>query len=366
MPALHLPSPDGPGAGRMNILTNSATRKVLIPVFCLLVLTEILPAQSNIDPEKVIGAAECGRCHSVELLAWQKSQHYRTFRELPSSTTAEEIANRMDIFDMTEEADCLQCHFTQKKEESDPHPKAISGVSCELCHGAAKDWVNLHNDLGEYRNRKAEEPPEHRQARLKKAYAAGMNPLTNLVDFVTSCYECHTVPNEKLVNAGGHKAGSPFEFISWSQGEVRHNFLKSEVKNGQRPRKHLQFLYVIGRIIDLEYGLRGLAKATEDGPYAKAMVLRTQLARNHLVDVIIPNERIRKPRVELEELKYLVDLIPREFMFNNAAEYEKLADQIHKTAYRLAARLRKDAGNLNAVDRLIPLSNKYQGAIFRE
>lgn len=320
--------------------------------------------KTHYDPKSVTGAGECARCHTIEALAWNKSHHYKTFKNLPVSPEAEAIADKLDIFDITEEAACLQCHFTLKDEGGGA--KAISGISCELCHGAGKDWVNIHNDLGEYKDDPSKEPAEHKKARLEKSFAAGMNPLTGFYDFVSSCYKCHTVPNEELVNVGGHKAGSDFEFIAWSQGEVRHNFLKDEVVNATRPRDHLQLLYVVGRALDLEYGLRGLAKATSDDVYAKAMVTRVQKARNHLVDIIVANPDISKERVEIPELKTLVDLVPKEFMFNNEDEYTKLADEVQKTAKSLTTKLQEIKTELAKVDRLVPLSNKFKGSIFRE
>ena len=324
------------------------------------------PGDLAYDPAHIVGAGECGRCHSVELLAWQKSQHFRTYRDLPSSKAAESIADRLGIFDITEEADCLQCHFTLRKQEPARPPKAVSGISCELCHGPAKNWINVHNDLGAHKNRPEAEPHEHRAARLAKAHEHGMRPLTNLYDFAASCFRCHTVPNERLVNVGGHTAGSAFEIVSWSQGEVRHNFLDSEVRNRAPDREHLQLMYVVGRMLDLEFGLRGLAKATEDGPYAKAMVLRVQRARNHLVDLIRSDERLGKERVDSKALKRLVDSVPLEFMHSNAAEYEALADRVQATAREFAAAVRHNPADLVQFDRLVPLSNKYHGKAFRE
>lgn len=333
----------------------------LLPLFAIAQVPDL-----SYDPDLIVGASECGRCHSVELLSWQKSHHFGTYRNLPSSKAAEEIANRLDIFDITEEADCLQCHFTLKKETPDHPPKAVSGISCELCHGPAKNWINLHNDLGIYKDNIEDEPAEHKAKRLSNAYAHGMKPLTNLYAFVASCFGCHTVPNERLVNVGGHKAGSDFEAISWSQGEVRHNFLDSEVKNGSRPRQHLQQMYVIGRMLDLEYGLRGLAVATEDGPYAKAMVARVQKARNHVVDLIVSDERLRKARIESAELKRIADLVPLAFMFGNKDEYLNLAERVQVAAKSFAATISLDEEELKQVDRLVPLSNKYKGKAFRE
>ena len=44
-------------------------------------------------------------------------------------------------------------------------------------------------------------------------------------------------------------------------------------------------LYLIGRALDLEDSLRGLAAATADGPYAKAMLDRIAAAKGHLEEI---------------------------------------------------------------------------------
>ena len=55
-----------------------------------------------------------------------------------------------------------------------------------------------------------------------------MNNPHNIYLIARQCYDCHTVPNERLVNVGGHLAGSQdFELVAWSQGMVRHNFLRT-------------------------------------------------------------------------------------------------------------------------------------------
>ena len=318
------------------------------------------------NPLDIVGAGECGRCHAVELQAWQKTQHFRTYRDLPSSPAAEDIANRLDIFDITEEAACLKCHFTMRMEEPMSLSKAVSGISCEMCHGPAKGWMDLHNNLGDWKEMKDREPEEHRKSRLKAAYEQGMKPLAGTYDFVASCYACHTVPNERLVNVGGHKAGSDFEIVAWYQGEVSHNFLASEVHNAQRPRDHLQLMYIVGRMLDLEHGFRGLAQATSNETYGKAMVTRIQKARNHLTDIIRADERLHKERLDLPELKALIDQVPTHFMFNNQEAYLAVAEQIRQTAKALSERLEGDKAALQRVDRLVPLSKDYKGKIFRE
>jgi hypothetical protein len=77
-----------------------------------------------------------------------------------------------------------------------------------------------------------QETPQHRSAAICATRSAVemRNPI-NVYLLAQSCYRCHTVPDEELVNVGGHKAGSlDFEIVAWSQGLVRHNFVRS---NGQ-------------------------------------------------------------------------------------------------------------------------------------
>ena len=104
----------------------------------------------------------------------------------------------------------------------------VAGVSCESCHGGAADWLAIHADYGGDGVTKATESAEHRAQRVEDSIAHGMNNPHNIYLIARQCYDCHTVPNEKLVNVGGHLAGSQdFELVAWSQGMVRHNFLRT-------------------------------------------------------------------------------------------------------------------------------------------
>ena len=90
-----------------------------------------------------------------------------------------------------------------------------------------------------------------------------------------NCLGCHTVPNEKLVNVGGHTAGSDFELVSWSQGEVRHNvFWNDGGENAEASPERKRVLYVVGLATDLQFSLLALGKATEEGDYLVAMKQR--------------------------------------------------------------------------------------------
>ena len=92
-----------------------------------------------------------------------------------------------------------------------------------------------------------------------------------------NCYSCHTVPNQDLVNTGGHLAGSDIELVSWSQGEVRHNYLLNQTKNAPESPQRLRIFYVVGQVTDLEYSLRGGLQITVKGPYQVAMLAGIRL-----------------------------------------------------------------------------------------
>ena len=60
---------------------------------------------------------------------------------------------------------CIDCHYTMQQDED--RTRVISGISCESCHGAAADWLQLHNDYGGPTATRLDETPEHRQQRLE-------------------------------------------------------------------------------------------------------------------------------------------------------------------------------------------------------
>ena len=79
---------------------------------------------------------------------------------------------------------------------------------------------------------------------------------SSLYRLAKNCYSCHVVPQEDLVNKGGHPAGSAFELVSWSQGEVRHNTWHSKGKeNVPASAARKRMLYLVGLGVELETGI---------------------------------------------------------------------------------------------------------------
>ncbi|HBE72363.1 MAG TPA: cytochrome C554 [Planctomycetaceae bacterium] len=219
----------------------------------------------HLDPHQVVGYESCEKCHAAEIRVWKQTPHHSTFKTLHRNPAARKIASAMGIDSFKEDSECIKCHYTMK--HTDHGLSAISGISCESCHGAARDWINVHNDYGGEHVTRLTESTEHRIQRLRNSIAGGMRNPVNVYLVARSCYRCHTVPSEKLVNVGGHNAGSlDFELVSWSQGMIRHNFVRSDGQtNDPSDRGRLRVMFVAGMIADLEFSVRASASATAKG-----------------------------------------------------------------------------------------------------
>lgn len=245
--------------------------------------------QPGLDLTKIAGPEACGECHVSAFGVWKGTPHATGFQTLHRTESAEAIADRMGFKLIKRNSLCLRCHYTPTRRDDDV--RALAGVSCESCHGAGRDWIEVHNNYGGKGIDHHSETPEHRTQRIAASRAAGMRSASDLYGVASSCYGCHTVPEERLVNVGKHSLGSSdFELTAWTGGEIRHNFLASFLDgdgthNAVRPPPHRRRTYVLGRALALEHALRGVAAASEEGVYLKAMQgrLRGALAELRLL-----------------------------------------------------------------------------------
>jgi len=298
-----------------------------------------------IDPTQTVGGDECIDCHTPEHEVWGETTHYKTYDELSASDSATEIAEALEIDDI-EAADgiCVDCHFTlvgETLEDAEP----IAGISCESCHGAAAGWIDVH---GQYVSGDAEsESAAEKATRRKAAKDAGQIRPDQINLIAQNCLNCHTVPNEELVNVGGHLAGSDFELVSWSQGEVRHNlFWNNGEDNVEASSARKRVLYVVGYATDLEFSLRALGKSSEAGKYREAMAQRVQQATAKLTAI---NQKINSAEISsaLAAASVIdVSATPDQSSLNAAAD--KIQTEIE--AFTIA----NDGETLAALDDLLP------------
>jgi len=292
-----------------------------------LVLSEFV----RLDPDKIMRAERCGGCHFSEHRVWSQTPHATGFDTLHRKDAAEQIAAAMGFRLIKRVSLCLKCHYTPMVQRG--QLRAVEGVSCESCHGAAGDWVDVHADFGvrdpDLRVARSQETAAHREQRIAEARAKGMRRPSDLYDVAANCFECHMVPHEELVNAGGHSTGSgAFELVEWSQGQIRHNFLDSFLTgdgtvNAESSAARKRQMYVVGKALDLEYLLRGVALASEPGKYLSSLVRRKRRVVGDLEEI---GESARVPEVN----EMLVVVADADLRPDNATALEASADRLRQ------------------------------------
>lgn len=303
------------------------------------------------DPAKVLGVDSCVKCHAKEIESWKATPHYATFESLHRKPEAKQIAKRLGLRSVKRNETCTKCHYTCA--EKDGKNRVVAGVSCESCHGAAKDWLELHSDYGGPNLTREMESREHRQQRIDASIAAGMNNPANLYLVARQCLACHTSPDERLVNVGGHVAGSAdFELVAWSQGMVRHNFLRGggEINAVSTPEQ-LRVMYVVGLLADLEASFRATAVATEKAVYGITAAKRALARKKRLYEI--------QQIVDNQYLQQAMDAaLATPLKLGNEAGLIAAANVISEAAYEFAASV--DGSSLEAVDEFLPPPTAYK------
>jgi hypothetical protein len=302
------------------------------------------------DAAKTVGPNACAECHKQEAEAWKGTHHFKTFREMPRNTKANEIADKLGVRRIRYESLCAGCHFTLQQKNNREEP--VAGISCESCHSAGQDWIKVHSGFSGKTilfESKAEE-----KARWKLADSKGMIRPGSVYQLAKNCFSCHVVPQEELVNKGGHRAGSAFELVSWSQGEVRHSTWHSKGReNVPASAARKRMLYLVGLGAELETALRAVAKATVRKAYAFEMAKRTDRARKQLAAAAKAAPNV--PEIaKMVELGYSAGL-----KLNNERSLTASADGVSKQLESITERY--DGNTMAGLDGLIPGPDKYKG-----
>jgi hypothetical protein len=318
----------------------------------LMIFGSAAKGEGATDPAKIVGPNACAECHKQEAEAWKGTHHFKTFREMPRNAKANEIAEKMGVRRIKSESLCLGCHFTvqQKNDKEEP----LSGISCESCHGAGKDWIKVHSGFSgkkEQTESKAEE-----EARWKLADSKGMIRTGSLYLLAKNCYGCHVVPQEDLVNKGGHRAGSAFELVSWSQGEVLHNTWYSKGKdNVPASAARKRMLYLVGLGVELETALRAVGKATARKPYAFQMAKRADEARKQLAAAA-------NAAPSVPEIAKMVEFANSAGLkLNNERSLEAAADGVSRLLASVARKY--DGSTMAGLDDMIPKPDAFKGKV---
>lgn len=302
------------------------------------------------DPTKIVGPNACAECHKREARAWKASHHFKTFREMPRKPEANKIGTKMGVRRIKLGAICVDCHFTV--QEQGGKEKVVSGISCESCHGAGKDWLKTHSEFSG--KTKLFESKAEAKARWELSVSQGLIRVSAFYKLAKNCYGCHLVPTEDLVNKGGHPAGSAFELVSWSQGEVRHNTWYSFGKdNVAANAEHKRMLYLVGLGAELEAALRAIGKATTRRTFAFAMAKRADRVRKELAAAAEAVPGV--PEIaEIVKLSHSAGL-----RLNNSDRLTAAADGISQQLTLITDKY--DGSTMAGLDSMIPGPDKYKG-----
>ncbi len=310
-------------------------------------------AAAPADPRLVLGSEACVKCHAAEINALAPSRHVRTFDELHRRPEAAAIAAKLGLQSIKHDGRCVACHYTQQAEPASGRAHAVAGVSCESCHGPARNWLDLHHDYGGEGITRLTESPQHRYQRIQRSIAAGMRNPDNVYLVAQSCYRCHTTADEQLVNVGGHSVGSlEFEYVAWSQGSERHNFVRTDgTANASNSPERLRVMFVAGMLAELEATLRATSVATEKANFGINAAQRTARAGARLGSV---NQKVSIPEVA-EAVRIFGNVKLR---LNNREKLTLAADEVARLGYEFAKN--HDGSAFSALDPFIPAPDRWK------
>jgi len=181
-------------------------------------------APTELPIEEVhLGAGSCAAqaCHGggfaerMEYKVWaSKDPHSDAFTTL-GSPLGLRIGKRLGI-DTTQSERCLNCHGTVGVKTAETFDQA-DGVSCELCHGGAKQWLGPHVDK-DWRD----QPPAAKERQ-------GLRDLTTAKKRANLCVTCHVGAPDRTIGhdimAAGHP---PLAFDAAKQARDMHPHWKDE------------------------------------------------------------------------------------------------------------------------------------------
>jgi hypothetical protein len=235
----------------------------------------------------MVGPDKCQKCHKAEHAVWKGTKHFKSFKKVHKNKKAKKIVKAIGEKRMKKAAVCANCHYTSvKKKATDKKAKLVAGPSCESCHGAASEWIGIHN------NTKVD-----KAKRFADAKAAGMIWPTETFDVASNCMSCHGLANENLSGKhatamldNGHPFNPDFEYVEYSQGSVRHRFYAPKMTvNQEMTEKQKAEIYIIGQSAAMLSATQAITKTTHPA-YVKGQKKRISNATAALnkIKAIVP------------------------------------------------------------------------------
>jgi len=343
----------------MKDLIKVGAAKLQLSIVIGLLLLPLADSAVAMEPSRVLGVENCAECHEKENDVWSKTKHATSMKEISRHKKTDALKDLLGLKRITREESCARCHFTnayisKKKalpggEPPKPELKTVDAVSCEFCHGEAKDWGPVHGDYGGKKVTKEMETAAHRADRIAKTKAGNLVGPKNMYLITKKCFSCHLLDDEKIANTKEHPIFTEhFEMVAWSQGDMRHNLWYSDgKKNVEAPIEKRRLYYVLGKTVSLEMLLRALATSTEDGPYRSTITKEMGSTLQDLQKIVGtggPGEISSILNVKGSAL--------------NSKNLLESAEQVAEVSKRIAAKY--DGKSLGSLDALLPKESDYK------
>lgn len=300
--------------------------------------------------DEYLGYENCRKCHQLQVEKLVTTVHFKSYESTHRSEKSKLICQQLGIRSIKRSERCIRCHYTP--EQSKRGLKAQSGISCESCHGPSKNWIKGHNDYGGLLVTKRRETAEHKRFRISSSIEKGMRHPSNLYLLAKSCYECHLVDDAELVDTTDHPPISAgFNMIAWSQGSMRHNFLRTDNEyNAESNPERLRVMYVVDLMAKIEASLTAAAKATPGSKHRQFLERQFETAAKQLFQVskLVDNTTIQQT---IDQLKSTPPDAPAEAKLATAKRISNLAFKFGKN---------EKAHALSAIQSLIPAKESYR------
>ncbi|MCS7045726.1 MAG: cytochrome c family protein [Gemmataceae bacterium] len=189
------------------------------------------------------GVSLCRKCHNekqpvpdkeallyrgTEMSTWDQFDKHKDATAVLKNERSQQMAKLLGWPDVRNDRRCLSCHGVVVADEKQVHESSFtpaqreeSGVSCVVCHGAVKEWVDNHASVtGAEAWRKL--------TRADKQRDHGLRDLWDPAVRAELCCSCHigNAAEGKVVTHEMYAAGHPplpgFEMVSFSDAMPRH------------------------------------------------------------------------------------------------------------------------------------------------
>ena len=280
----------------------------LLFLFAVVVYFVTFPSMVNAEPF-VKGAKLCEECHEEEFKVWSKTKHFKSFRSVHREPKDASKPSPKKILKavggqkrMKRNKTCYLCHYTLQKKDAGAKHQVKSGTSCESCHGASSDYMDIHGDYGGKDVKRKAESADHKAKRIADSKAADLIWPSMKYEIAENCMTCHGLANPDLkaddlakMLGAGHPINPEFELVKYSQGSVRHRHYPPNMKTNAEmtPKEQAEF-FVIGQAAALVSATSVMSKSSE-AKYIEAQKTRAENAKAALAGVAEAADLLASP-----------------------------------------------------------------------